>query len=118
KITCGDFKALRKLTALTGITGRWTKTKNHCAYRTALYRRVACGPGAVRRRLCASPLPDFARDRHQRRRNRGRRALRAAHSYAGPRARPAERRPHPVRLDAAIGTHALVGARLGNPAAL
>jgi hypothetical protein len=34
KITCGDFKALRKITALTGITGKWTKTKNHCAYRT------------------------------------------------------------------------------------
>jgi hypothetical protein len=33
KITCGDFKALRKITALTGITGKWTKTKNHCAYR-------------------------------------------------------------------------------------
>jgi hypothetical protein len=36
KITCGDFKALRKITALTGITGKWTKTKNHCAYRTEI----------------------------------------------------------------------------------
>jgi hypothetical protein len=34
-ITCGDFKALRKITALTGITGTWTKTKTHCQYRTA-----------------------------------------------------------------------------------
>jgi hypothetical protein len=29
KITCGDFKALRKLVALTGIAGQWTKGKNH-----------------------------------------------------------------------------------------
>ena len=34
KITCGDFKALRRVIALTGIVGHWTKSTNHCQYRT------------------------------------------------------------------------------------
>jgi hypothetical protein len=34
KITCGDFRALRKLVALTGIAGQWTKGKNHRQFRT------------------------------------------------------------------------------------
>jgi hypothetical protein len=33
KITCGDFKALRKITALTGIAGYWAETENHCQFR-------------------------------------------------------------------------------------
>jgi hypothetical protein len=38
KITCGDFKALREIIALTGIEGEWTKNKrseDHYQYRTA-----------------------------------------------------------------------------------
>jgi hypothetical protein len=37
KITCGDFKALRKITALTHIKGEWVKNKgseDHYQYRT------------------------------------------------------------------------------------
>ena len=34
KVICGDFKAVRKITALTGIEGEWMKTNNHCQYRT------------------------------------------------------------------------------------
>src|ERR1700738_4172719 len=39
KITCLDFEALRKLIALTGISGRWIERNNHCEFRT--------GDGAV-----------------------------------------------------------------------
>ena len=36
EITCGDFKALRRLVMLTGIPGEWTKGKNgHRQFRTA-----------------------------------------------------------------------------------
>ncbi len=36
EITCGDFKALRRLVTLTGIPGEWTKGKNgHRQFRTA-----------------------------------------------------------------------------------
>ena len=36
EITCGDFKALRRLVMLTGIPGEWTKRKNgHRQFRTA-----------------------------------------------------------------------------------
>jgi hypothetical protein len=34
KITCGNFKALRKLVALTGVEGEWINGKNHCQFRT------------------------------------------------------------------------------------
>jgi hypothetical protein len=36
EITCGDFKALRRLVTLTGIPGEWTKGKNgHRQFRAA-----------------------------------------------------------------------------------
>jgi hypothetical protein len=34
QISCGDFRALRQVIALTGIAGRWTETENHCQFRT------------------------------------------------------------------------------------
>jgi hypothetical protein len=33
KITCGDFKALRRLVALTDIPGHWIKGENKCQFR-------------------------------------------------------------------------------------
>jgi hypothetical protein len=33
KITCGDFKAVRKILALTGIPGEWSKGEDHCQFR-------------------------------------------------------------------------------------
>jgi hypothetical protein len=33
RITRGDFKALRKIVALTGIPGEWTKGEDHCQFR-------------------------------------------------------------------------------------
>jgi hypothetical protein len=36
EITCGNFKALRRVVALTGIPGEWTNGKNgHRQFRTA-----------------------------------------------------------------------------------
>ena len=67
---------------------------------------LLAGPALFAVAYVLSPLPDFARNRHQRRRNRRRRPLRAAHSHPRRRARPAERRPHPVWLHASIGAHA------------
>ena len=34
KISCGDFKAVRKIIALTGIKGEWTKKKDQYQFRT------------------------------------------------------------------------------------
>jgi hypothetical protein len=33
RITCGDFKALRKIVALTGVPGEWSKGEDHCQFR-------------------------------------------------------------------------------------
>jgi hypothetical protein len=33
RITCGDFKALRKIVALTGVRGEWNKGEDHCQFR-------------------------------------------------------------------------------------
>jgi len=33
KITCGDFKAVRKILALTGVPGEWSKREDHCQFR-------------------------------------------------------------------------------------
>jgi hypothetical protein len=36
EITCANFKALRRVVALTGIPGEWTKqSNNHCQFRAA-----------------------------------------------------------------------------------
>jgi hypothetical protein len=40
EITCGDFKALRRVVRLTGIPGEWTKGKNG-------HRQFRAGSGAV-----------------------------------------------------------------------
>jgi hypothetical protein len=33
KISCGDFKALRKIVSLIGLEGKWIETKDVCQYR-------------------------------------------------------------------------------------
>jgi hypothetical protein len=33
KVTCGDFKAVRKIVALTGVPGEWEKGEDHCQFR-------------------------------------------------------------------------------------
>jgi branched-chain amino acid transport system permease protein len=70
----------------------------------------------VRDWLAAAQVPHLARHRRSRHLGRSRRALRADHPHARHRAGAGERRPDPVRIDAALGTDAALARILGDRA--
>ena len=74
---------------------------------------LLAGPVLAVVRLCGPPCPDLARIGHAHLLARGRGPLCPAHSDAGDRADPAERRPARVRFGAGLDPHAAVEFGLG-----